>query len=399
MAVRKGKKKNWRPFEEARRFAQGLKLSGRQKWRYWLKTGEKPDDIPSDPSTAYSNDGWIGWGDWLGTGNETPSSIVNWADKVGFTHETYTLGSWRPFEDARAFVRKQGLKTSEEWAQWAQTDEKPADIPASPARAYATQGWIGIADWLGITNVWNRNAILSFLKGIQAVLKDLTPVELYAIMRQNNMLAATKGTGNSNRDLIRSIKDLMHSDDPEKQIEDLANQLENQGNLDDLEPPENEWEEATDLSLSPLGSAPGDEETTDQLPALQILQALKAVDLLVASGITPDEETIEFLVCNRVAQLWQDCLNQVAGFDLEQLRQETGGIYFNTIRDRFLTQYEGASSLVIPEGYSFHPPNLMQRLTAYRVLTERRLGNWSGVGAGKTVSAILSSRVIQSKSP
>ncbi len=36
----------------------------------------------------------------------------------------------------------------------------------------------------------------------------------------------------------------------------------------------------------------------------------------------------------------------------------------------------------------------MQRLTAYRVLSERRLGNWSGVGAGKTLSAILASRVI-----
>ena len=39
----------------------------------------------------------------------------------------------------------------------------------------------------------------------------------------------------------------------------------------------------------------------------------------------------------------------------------------------------------------------MQRLTAYRVLTERRLGNWSGVGAGKTLSAILASRVIDAR--
>jgi hypothetical protein len=39
----------------------------------------------------------------------------------------------------------------------------------------------------------------------------------------------------------------------------------------------------------------------------------------------------------------------------------------------------------------------MQRLTAYRILTERRIGNWSGVGAGKTISAIFASRVINAK--
>ena len=59
--------------------------------------------------------------------------------------------------------------------------------------------------------------------------------------------------------------------------------------------------------------------------------------------------------------------------------------------------------LAIPAGYDFRvegqlaDPNLMQRLTAYRVLTERRLGNWSGVGAGKTLSAILASRVIDAR--
>jgi superfamily II DNA or RNA helicase len=43
------------------------------------------------------------------------------------------------------------------------------------------------------------------------------------------------------------------------------------------------------------------------------------------------------------------------------------------------------------------PPLLMQRLIAYRVLKERRVGNWSGVGAGKTVSAILAALVTDAK--
>ena len=36
----------------------------------------------------------------------------------------------------------------------------------------------------------------------------------------------------------------------------------------------------------------------------------------------------------------------------------------------------------------------MQRLTAAKVVHEKRIGNWSGTGAGKTLSAILASRVI-----
>ena len=36
----------------------------------------------------------------------------------------------------------------------------------------------------------------------------------------------------------------------------------------------------------------------------------------------------------------------------------------------------------------------MQRLIALRVRDEKRVGNWSGTGAGKTLSAVLASRVI-----
>ena len=40
------------------------------------------------------------------------------------------------------------------------------------------------------------------------------------------------------------------------------------------------------------------------------------------------------------------------------------------------------------------PPNLMQRRVAVCVREKRRFGNWSGMGAGKTLSAILATRVV-----
>jgi superfamily II DNA or RNA helicase len=39
----------------------------------------------------------------------------------------------------------------------------------------------------------------------------------------------------------------------------------------------------------------------------------------------------------------------------------------------------------------------MQRLVAHRVAVDRRVGNWSGTGAGKTLAAILASRVLGAK--
>ena len=74
-----------------------------------------------------------------------------------------------------------------------------------------------------------------------------------------------------------------------------------------------------------------------------------------------------------------------------------------TLKKRFLAQYEGANNLVIPKGYDFKidgepiDPNLMQRLIAYRLSTDKRIGNWSGTGAGKTLGAILAAECIQSK--
>ena len=40
---------------------------------------------------------------------------------------------------------------------------------------------------------------------------------------------------------------------------------------------------------------------------------------------------------------------------------------------------------------------MMQKLTVQRVKDYKRYGNWSGTGAGKTISFIIASREIESK--
>jgi superfamily II DNA or RNA helicase len=123
----------WReywPFKKAHAFARGLKLKSQTEWRDYCKSGKKPADIPANPPNTYAEVGWDGWGDWLGTGRRRG---------IG----------WRPFKDARVFVRGLGLKSGADWAAYCKSGKKPDNIPNAPQLVYASDGWAGTGDWLG----------------------------------------------------------------------------------------------------------------------------------------------------------------------------------------------------------------------------------------------------------
>lgn len=60
-------KGGYRSFKQARAFVRDLKLKSVREWQNYIKADMKPDDIPDAPDQIYANDGWAGWGDWLGT--------------------------------------------------------------------------------------------------------------------------------------------------------------------------------------------------------------------------------------------------------------------------------------------------------------------------------------------
>ena len=63
---------------------------------------------------TYADAGWAGMSDWLGNG-------------IG-------RNGWRPFEEARAFVRKLGLNSSAELARILQLRGKAQRYPVQPAK-------------------------------------------------------------------------------------------------------------------------------------------------------------------------------------------------------------------------------------------------------------------------
>lgn len=129
------KNRVFRPFEAARTFVRALGLGSLSEWERWSKgeiqgKGSRPHDIPGDPRRAYQGKGWKGYADWLGF-VDTPL----------------------PFQAARAFVRRLGLKSAVEWRDYAagrraDLGTRPKDIPAGPPKSYGAE-WVSWYDWLG----------------------------------------------------------------------------------------------------------------------------------------------------------------------------------------------------------------------------------------------------------
>ena len=133
-------KREYRSFEDARKFVRSLKISGRKEWREYLKSGKKPDDIPSHPSGTYKKE-WKGLGDFLGTGN------ISGIDR----HQQF-----RSFQQARKFVHTLKIKSQPEWNVYRISGKKPDDIPSKPDGTYKKE-WTTWGDWFGTGRVANQN--------------------------------------------------------------------------------------------------------------------------------------------------------------------------------------------------------------------------------------------------
>lgn len=134
--------RQYRLFEDARKFAHSLNLKSQNEWRLYTqglleKLPQLPKDIPAYPNQTYKNEGYVSIGDWLGTGIIAPR-----------------FRKYRSFEDAKKFIHGLGIKSQKEWnlycrGQLINYAPKPDDIPANPQRSYQNDGWISVGDWLG----------------------------------------------------------------------------------------------------------------------------------------------------------------------------------------------------------------------------------------------------------
>lgn len=117
-------------FIEAREFVHNLGLKSHEEWKKYYRAGKLPLNIPTNPGKTYKNKGWNGIGDWLG-------------------YSTNRFVNFLSYEDAKKHTRKLNLTSNKQWRVYSKSGLKPKNIPSTPSKVYADNGWISWKDFLG----------------------------------------------------------------------------------------------------------------------------------------------------------------------------------------------------------------------------------------------------------
>lgn len=135
------KKEKYMPYDQARTFVRSLNLKNHAEWEKWHDK-HKPKRIPKKTSVYISAGTWVSWSDFLGTW--AVNSVIK--KKMQF-----------PLMQARAYVHKLHLKTTNEYIAWWKLN-RPLTIPLLPGDVYKSQGFAGMRDFLG-TSLYSRMQI------------------------------------------------------------------------------------------------------------------------------------------------------------------------------------------------------------------------------------------------
>jgi hypothetical protein len=120
-------------------------------------------------------------------------------------------------------------------------------------------------------------------------------------------------------------------------------------------------------------------------------------------SLSDDKDSTEFYIRHFVNILWHDAFHDEDNFIRKTRKSKTGGEFSDKIRNIFLEEYSLAKKIEIPTDYDFKikdvftMPSLMQRYFTLMTKIKTFYANFSGTGAGKTIAALLASRVNKSK--
>jgi superfamily II DNA or RNA helicase len=240
---------------------------------------------------------------------------------------------------------------------------------------------------------YTKNYKLSLINQLQeSDLLNMGPFELYTIIGQGNLpteFGVLTDTDAGSDERLVSIRELRERLTTEDETDEATDTLE-----DETDEATDTLEDDVDIEIT--GTPTERPEVTQEptLPTMREINDLHSLDNQLYASM--DKEAFEALVQYKLRKLWNNVLNNE--ISLETLKNESGGVYFESVKEMFFIEYEEAMNYQPKEGYSFKfQPNLMQKLTVQRLVKAKSYGNWSGTGAGKTLSFIVASREVDSR--
>ena len=253
---------------------------------------------------------------------------------------------------------------------------------------------------------WSKESIINYINDIRNEdIINMDPVELNMLIAQGKLpkefeelVFTLEGTGENS---LKSLKVKLGIDDNTENNEDEFQRINKE--LEILTSPENqEINEALMAieapSIEELELATIEERENKNLPSISNSDILVLDKELIN---TCDDEAVEFFIQYKLKKVWNEVINDKR--DANEVKLLKGGKNSTRLRELFLEEYDKVVNYNPPKGYSFEregkiaPPNMMQKLTVQRIKDYKRYGNWSGTGAGKTISFIIASREVESR--
>jgi len=248
---------------------------------------------------------------------------------------------------------------------------------------------------------WRHKDIVNFITNInnQDIL-SMDPVELNMLIAQGKLpkefeelVFTLEGTKENS---LKTLKEKLGLDQEEELSEDRTEELS-----DKLQELTSAYDDELNDAISAI-EAPSIEDVEYSEQEQRKRQGLPSIsndDILVLDKEligTCDDEAVEFFIQYKLKKVWNEVINDKR--EVEDIKALNGGANSSRLRDLFLEEYNKVIAYTPPKGYAFkYQPNMMQKLTVQRVKDYRRYGNWSGTGAGKTISFIIASREIDSR--
>jgi hypothetical protein len=142
MEIFLGYKKPYVDFLTAKNFAKSLNFKSTKQWNEYCKKNKLPAGISPNPQYIYKNKGWIGMNDFLGTGKISSQLL----------HSKFLT-----YKKAKQFAIKFNFNSKAEWKSFIKKNEIPKNIPRNPEISYGRNNeWKGWGDFLGTGRIANQ---------------------------------------------------------------------------------------------------------------------------------------------------------------------------------------------------------------------------------------------------